>query len=297
MAARYGLRTPDARVLMDHNNTVLHLAPLPLVAKVCDVTARPAGPAALALELNIALHLGRRGAPVVSPSPELPAELHRHGDHALSFWRYQPHDPRTEVDAGAAARALLECHRALDTYRGPATSFMDRQVARTGRRLREPAALRELLPADRSFLDYQLRWLVSEIRERRPPLRLLHGDPHRGNMLNVDRRCLLIDFESVCLGPLEWDLSALPGGGAGQFADIDSQLMSLVQRLRSVCVAVWCSAHAGRSPELRRSAALHLGRLGCAASADRIVRSPDGADRRRLRTRSGAVVSARRGEP
>jgi Phosphotransferase enzyme family len=195
VAARYGLRAADARVLLDCNNTVVHLAPLPLVAKVCDVTARPAGPAALALEVDVALHLGRCGAPIVLPSPELPAGPHRRGDHLVTFWRYQSHDPELAIDARAVARALIECHRALDTYRGHAKSFLERQVARAGRLLGEPGTLGGLLPADRSFLSDQLGRIVAELRDRRPALRLLHGDPHRGNVLVGRRGCLLIDFD------------------------------------------------------------------------------------------------------
>src|SRR5262245_14916196 len=86
-AARDGLRVPDARVLMDCNNTVVLLGPPPLVAKVCAVSTRPKGAAALAAELDIALHLGRSGAPIALPSDDLPAVVHREGEHALTFWR------------------------------------------------------------------------------------------------------------------------------------------------------------------------------------------------------------------
>ena len=76
----------------------------------------------------------------------------------------------------------------------------------------------------------------------------------------------MIDFESVCTGPMEWDLSALPGGGGGQFPDADRGLLALLRRLRSVCVAVWCSLQGGRVAELRRAAQRHLGLLHRAAS-------------------------------
>jgi hypothetical protein len=266
VAARYGIYATGARVLSDCNNTVVHLAPLALVAKVCAVSRRPAGPAALAAEMDVALHLGRSGAPIALPSTELPTTLHRDGDHALTFWRYEHHDPQLAVDGEAAGRALRECHRALDTYRAPRPSFLDTQVARAGRLLADPRALRELPGSDRAFLDDQLHRLTAELRGRRVTPRLLHGDPHRGNLLVGPRRCLMIDFESVCMGPVEWDLSALPGGGAGLFPEADRGLLALLRQLRSLCVAVWCSVHAARTAELRRAAALHLGLLRSARS-------------------------------
>jgi Ser/Thr protein kinase RdoA (MazF antagonist) len=261
VAARYGIRAPGARELMDRNNTVVHLAPLALVAKVCTVSRRPAGPAALAAEMDIALHLARSGAPIALPSPELPATVHEDGDHALTFWRYEHHDPQLAVDGEVAGRALRECHRALDTYGGRRPSFLDRQVARPGRLLADPRALPELPGPDRAFLDDQLHRLMAELHRRRLTWRLLHGDPHRGNLLVGRRHCLMIDFESVCTGPVEWDLSALPGGGAGLFPDADRDLLALLRQLRSLCVAVWCSMHAARAPDLRRAAAMHLGLL------------------------------------
>jgi Ser/Thr protein kinase RdoA (MazF antagonist) len=251
---------------MDCNNTVVHLAPLALVAKVCTVSRRPAGPAALAAEMDIALHLARSGAPIALPSQELPATVHKDDDHALTFWRYERHDPQLAVDGEAAGRALRECHRALDTYRARRPSFLDRQVARAGRLLADPRALPELPGPDRAFLDDQLHRLTAELHGRRLTWRLLHGDPHRGNPLVGRRRCLMIDFESVCTGPVEWDLSALPGAGAGLFPDADRELLALLRQLRSLCVAVWCSMNAARAAALRRAAALHLGLLRSACS-------------------------------
>jgi hypothetical protein len=102
VAALYGIHAPRTRVLMDCNNTVIHLAPVPLVAKVCWAPVRPAGPAALAAEMEIALHLGRSGAPIALPSAELPASVHRDGDHVLTFPKPVRHG--LVLDAGSAGR-------------------------------------------------------------------------------------------------------------------------------------------------------------------------------------------------
>jgi hypothetical protein len=70
----------------------------------------------------------------------------------------------------------------------------------------------------------------------------------------------MIDFESVCSGPVEWDLSALPGVGAGVFS-VDADLLALLRRLRSLCVAVWCWSRSRRSTALDRAARTHSGLL------------------------------------
>src|ERR671923_2179267 len=114
IAARHGLRGAEPRLLGDCNNTIVHLAPWPVVAKVADSGGRAAARIRLQRELDVALHLARAGAPVVPPSAELPVRIHSHGDHALTFWTYERHDPNGEPAAGT----LHEVHRALETYPG-----------------------------------------------------------------------------------------------------------------------------------------------------------------------------------
>jgi FAD binding domain len=134
-----------------------------LVAKVCSACSRPAWPAALAAELEIALHLGGSGAPIALPSADLPAIVYRAGDHALTFWWYEHQDPRAALDGRAAARALRECQRGLDASRGHRPSFLDRRVARAGRLLAKGRVLTELLEPDRAFLSDQFRRLTEDL--------------------------------------------------------------------------------------------------------------------------------------
>jgi hypothetical protein len=256
VARRHGLPCHRSRVLHDANNVVVHLAPSPVVAKICG-SARGGGRYRLAAELDVALHLERCGAPIVETSHELPAQAHEEGGYAMTFWRHQAHDAQATVSDAAAGRALAEVHRALDTFTFPTRSFMDRQVRRTGDVLADPLSLPALGQSERAFLDNEYLALISSVRDRRFECRLLHGDPHRGNVLVAQNGCFLVDFESICSGPLEWDLSALPGAGAGTFT-IDDELLSLMRKLRSLCVAVWCWSRTHLSPELERAAHTHL---------------------------------------
>src|SRR3979411_628988 len=81
IARRYGIAAEHARVLHDANNVVVHLAPSPVVAKLCLASAGDRGWRKLATELEIARHLVRAGAPVVGPSPELPPGPHLAGGY------------------------------------------------------------------------------------------------------------------------------------------------------------------------------------------------------------------------
>jgi Phosphotransferase enzyme family len=212
-------------------------------------------------ELRIGLHLAWAGAPVAGPSAELPARVHRYEQHALTFWRYHEHDAAAVIDAAEAGRVLADCHRALDTYPWLLPSFLSRQVSRAGRLLANSAELSALPAPERALLRHLHARLTSSVASRRPPVRVLHGDPHRGNLLVSACGIMMIDFESACTGPLEWDLSALPGGGAGVFPDIDHELLAVLRQLRSLCVAVWCWQRPGQTPEIDRAARLHLNLL------------------------------------
>ena len=253
---QHGLQVPEARVLSDCNNTIVHFPALSLVAKVCHTTERPCGAAALRRELEIAQHLTKAGAPIVPLSSDLPAAVHTFGAQALTFWQFRQRDLDAALDSGAAGRTLAAVHAALATYRGPIPGFLDRQVKRTGRLLAEPVVLSGIAPSDRDFLACEHHRLTGALVGRHLSPRVLHGDPHAGNFLVHCGRHLLIDFESVCSGPLEWDLSALADGGSTFPHDPD--LLALLRRLRSLCTAVWCMTQARRSPELERSGSLHL---------------------------------------
>src|SRR5258708_1314958 len=264
IARRYGLATEHTRVLHDANNVVVHLAPSPVVAKLCPASAGDRGWRKLAIELEIARHLVRAGAPVVGSSPELAPGPHLESGYAMTFWRYQDHDPNALASGPAAGLALEQVHQALDSYPGMFPSFLDRQVRRASRTLFEETAPSAMPASERAYLRSEYLSITSVLRNTKLGCRALHGDPHRGNLLVSQARYLMIDFESVCSGPLEWDLSALPGMGVGVFS-VDVELLALLRRLRSLCVAVWCWTRSRTSSALERAARMHSGLLRQAA--------------------------------
>jgi len=260
VARRHGIDVPEPRALGVWNNTIVHLAPQPLVAKVSSLIRRPSGTVALRTELEIALHLQRAGAPTIAPSPQVPSEVHRHGDYVLTFWQYRVHDPAAALHPAAASEALEAVHRALDTYRGALPSFMLRQVRRAGQLLADSEALSALPAPDRAYLAAEYARLTATLAHRELDHRALHGDPHRRNFLAGPGGCVMIDFESACSGPVEWDLSGLPEAAADLLA-ADAELLGTLRRLRSVCVATWGWAHRGQAPEIDRAARRHMDRL------------------------------------
>lgn len=193
VAAKHGLRSDEPVVLRDAWHVLVHLRPLPVVARVSSGRPYPEGPPEddVIRELAVASHAARAGAPVVPPSDLLDPGPHRHGGHVVAFWSYAG-QPR-EVEPIATGEALRAIHEALVDYEAEdLPSLHTADLAGIAARL-EPSAEVELL---------------RELGLREPTGRsqAIHGDAHLANCLPGP---LWHDFETTCRGPREFDLAAL----------------------------------------------------------------------------------------
>lgn len=196
MAGAYGLRCEQPVVLSEAWHVLVHLRPLPVVARVSSGIPFPAGPRAddVVRELDVAGHAARAGAPVIPPADELDAGPHRHGGHVVTFWRYV--GPHGELDPRAAGRGLRLIHEVLLDYRGP--------LPPAG----HPEDTAEMLDALEDSADVELLRELSA-RGPSPAGQALHGDAHLMNCLPSRSGPLWHDFECACRGPREYDLAAL----------------------------------------------------------------------------------------
>lgn len=257
VAAGLDIVVDEPAILADSNNTIVLLSPAPLVAKVGTSHFRDAELESLTRELAVAAHLTHLGAPVVAPAREVDPGPHRWGNLTLTLWQHAP-STGAEVTPGPdeTAAVLGAVHEALASYPGELPRY-EIELADARRLLqleRSPA-----LPAsDRRFLlgvvDELQRTLPGPTTRRRP----LHGSPHAGNWIDTAEGSLLLDFETACLGPLEWDLAALDDTTLALFDEIDLDLIARLRRMRSVCVAAKCWTDPNRAPEVRAAAHVHL---------------------------------------
>src|SRR5262249_2255403 len=106
VAAEHGLNSDRPVVLRDAWHVLVHLRPLPLVARVSNGRPYPEGPPEddVIRELAVASHAARAGAPVVPPSELLDPGPHRHDGHVVAFWQYV--EPKREVEPVAAGDGL-----------------------------------------------------------------------------------------------------------------------------------------------------------------------------------------------
>jgi hypothetical protein len=114
--------------------------------------------------------------------------------------------------------------------------------------------------ADRRFLLATYSHIVAALDALPVTAVPIHGDSGPHNVLITSEGTLYTDFESVSLGPREWDIGFLPNVDLTAFEPVNRDLLSVLSDLRSLCVSVWCWARYDM-PEKREAAQYHLGHL------------------------------------
>lgn len=260
IAALYHIKSDAPTVLSDSNNTVIHLSPAAVVAKVATSTLRKQDASNLEHELNIALHLADLGAPIIPPSTEMPPAVYRHEDLEVTFWQHSPGEVLEEIDRPELVAAVTEFHAAFSSYPGALGSFT--QVYEACRSLLDGDRLSpELSTTDREFLRRVYESLSASLQTFDYECVPTHTEIHGGNVMWMGKKPLLIDFESCCVAPREIDFLSFSERNLSAHPELNRQLMEVLGGFKSFCVAVWCWSQPDRAPEVREAAEYHLGRL------------------------------------
>lgn len=220
LAGEHGVRVEDPAVLADLFSVMVHLRPAPVVARVSTWTSKVRRPIAewLGREIAVTGYLAGQGAPVVAPSGELPPGPHTRDGFAISFWTYLEADPDRTVSAADCAAMLVDLHAGLRSYPGelPLMGPLVNDV---------PYGLAALDRAGPELTGVDVTRLRADVERLRPfftepggELQPLHGDVHQNNLVITRDGPIWIDFEDVCLGPVEWDLALLNWSDAGAVA-------------------------------------------------------------------------------
>jgi hypothetical protein len=257
LAQSFGVPVTALRVLKDSNNTIVHLSPAPLVAKVGTSHFRDAELEALDRELAVGLHLAAKQAPTVRPSSDVSPGPHEVGGLTVTLWQFYDAVSTPPPASSSLGPSLSIVHDALRDYPGALPSF-EVEMVDAARFLADRSKLGRLSDRDYEFLrgvHAELAPAVSNLGLDGQPL---HGSPHSGNWLSTHSELLLLDFETACRGPLEWDLSAMGDDDIRAFPSVDREALSLLRRVRSLCVAVKCWIEPDRAPEVAEAADVHL---------------------------------------
>lgn len=189
---------------------LVHLAPAPVVARVGGLTAsvRPDVAATLAKDLALAGWLAARGAPVVSPSDELPTGPHERGGHWLTFWTYVAHERDHVFRPAEVGPLLADLHTVLRDYPGDLPAGPPLDVPDVLAFLRSVGDTTVSDANAERLADAAIRVTAGLAGQRAVPL---HGDAHPGNLLATATGPVWTDFEDAWRGPIGWDLACLAG--------------------------------------------------------------------------------------
>ena len=90
--------------------------------------------------------------------------------------------------------------------------------------------------------------------------RVIHGSPHRMNIVVVAGTPRFIDFETVGLGPVEWDVAHLEPEVARNYpGHLDEETLDHCRMMISASTSTWCWGGLERGPDIREHAERHLG--------------------------------------
>ena len=258
VAAGLGITSTEPVVLADGANVIVHLRPAPVVAKVAASTpaVRPDSDAWLQRELDVAQFLARAGAPVLAPSPEIPAITY-HGDgQVMSFWRYLTSSRDERPGEAVVGVMLRDLHAALRSFPDAVpvlTPLADIPAFLTRPQTRLSAGQAAAVAAAYARLTAQLS-LGSSTEQT------LHGDAGAGNLMAVGTGWVWHDFEDTCSGPVTWDLAATTARMgrerilAAYGEPVDQGQLGVCEQLRRLHLTVWYSLYAERFPNLQSRA-------------------------------------------
>jgi aminoglycoside phosphotransferase (APT) family kinase protein len=209
VAAEYGLTQDQAVVMYSGSNVLVHLRPVPVVARVMTGTvALHDDPYRwLEREISVLEFLAPSGL-AVAPSPLIAPGPHHHDGLWMTFSEWIPDvEPATHLgDAHRLGRALRDLHDALGPFEGALGSLgaLREDIERLHRQLRAVDG-RE---ADAiSSLRARMDALAEVVFESTRPTQALHGDVSLSNLLHTPHRLIWNDFEDTFRGPVHWDVA------------------------------------------------------------------------------------------
>lgn len=256
-AAGLGVACDEPAVLADGANVIVHLRPSPVVAKVAATTAAVrADPAAwLRRELDLVAFLTAAGAPVMTPSGEVPATVHHADGHVMSFWAYLKPAGTGPADEATLGSMLRDLHGVLRGYPAalpalPPLTDIPAFLARPRTRLSA---------GDAAALGAAFSRLTEELAAATigGPAQPLHGDAGVLNLMATGGGWVWHDFEDTGSGPVAWDLAATTASPrldrsrilAAYGEPADPVQLRVCEQLRRLTLTVWYCLYAERLPE------------------------------------------------
>ena len=208
----------------------------------CDVLASVALPTheAAAFEVDLAARLAATDSPVAQLDPRVAPRVYERDGFEITLWTYYEPQSARELSPADYADALSRLHAGLQQVDVTAPHVTDR-VAEAQRLVGSRDRTPDVGDADRDLLLDTFSRVMPVIAGRGAAEQLLHGEPHPGNVLNTKNGPLFLDLETVCRGPVEFDLAHAPAAVGECYAGVDPALLDQCRVLVLAMVAAWLS--------------------------------------------------------
>jgi hypothetical protein len=252
LCLRLGIEVDALQPLRSTNNTVFWLNPSPIVAKV------HGSQLSASRELAAGHALAQLKAPIVPPAERVGDEVHDVDDVHVTFWRYADQGGLDAPTAREVAIALHELHRGLTALADATSSRNYEEQLRDAIQALGTAGFAPLLSRpDRSILKETLEATLNRLQGAEWVV--LHGSPHRMNILTMADGPVFIDLETIQLGPIEWDLAHLEPEVAHHYPNVlDEGLLDACRTAVSAATSTWCWGALDRGGDMQAHAEHHL---------------------------------------
>ena len=233
-ASALGLRADDGVLVHNSNRIAVRLIPCDVLARVAPL-AHQAG---AAFEVEVGRRLAAAGCPVAELEPRVEPRVYLREGFAITLWTYYAAAPPQAIAPAEYAQTLERHHAGMRQIDLTAPHFTDR-VTEAQWLVGDRAQTPELDDTGRKLLGNTLRGLRRAIVDRGAPEQLLHGEPHPGNLLNTKQGLLLIDLETCCRGPVEFDIAHAPEDVSEHYPAVNQGLLRECRVLMRAMVTAW----------------------------------------------------------
>jgi Phosphotransferase enzyme family len=233
-ASALDLMVDDAIVLHNSNRVTLRLLPCDVLARVAYVQRQSGA----AFDIELAQRLAQTESPIEMLDPRVEPRAYVRDGFVITLWVYYEPVAPPEIAPAEYAHALKRLHVGMRQVDIATPHFTDR-VAEAQWLVENREHTPDLSDADRELLRNTLRSLRRAIGDRGNPEQLLHGEPHPGNVLKTKQGLLLVDLETCCRGPVEFDLAHAPDEVGEHYPGVDQELLRQCRILMLAMVAAW----------------------------------------------------------
>ena len=262
--AQTGMREAECRLVSFRQNAVFHLVNNQAALRIYNPCEDPGR---ASLMVHCAEWLASEGFPAVQLSPILTPQPLEVAGHQLSCWQWIDGRGDGSAQPFAFGRLLRRLHELPGTPACDVPSFDPLgKIERRLNRLRQTAllGLDHLKVLGAAFAE--ARDLRSSLDQLGLGNGILHGDAIASNVMVTDDGLTLMDMDSVCFGPREWDLVpmgivCLRFGNGGQiawheflsgygFAADELPDLTGSSIIEQLSMTVYLCLNAGRSPAI-----------------------------------------------